>query len=462
MKKYTIPRVVFAASQSSSGKTTVVTGILRALANRGLKVAPFKIGPDYIDPTYHTLAAKNQGHNLDPFLVKKENLLGLFTYETKGSDIAIIEGVMGLYDGGKGGISSTASISKELDAPVILVLNCKSMGDSAAAIALGFKNYDEEVNIAGVILNCLGSKSHYQMIKDAMEKIGITVLGGIYRDESLKMPERHLGLIPTAEKDTSQLVDKIAQKVAAEIDIDKILEIAKTAPAIILDEKKEDMAKEFQGIKIAIAKDEAFSFYYKASLKVLEDLGAELIFFSPLHDEKLPHSIHGLIIGGGFPELFAEKLASNHSLKEDIKKKAENHLPIYGECGGYMYMTESIATFDGKKYPMLDLIPNKTKMEKKLQTVGYVCGIIERDCIIGKKGETFSGHEFHFSVESERKEENFAYEMIKNRNNQRYKGGYSKGNIFASYLHLHFLGNKKAAHNFLKACQKYSQKGDAR
>lgn len=454
MKRVNIPRVVIAATQSSSGKTTVVTGILRALKNKGMKVQPFKVGPDYIDPSYHGMAAGRAGHNLDTWLVDESQINDLFASEAENADIAIIEGVMGLYDGGKNGISSTAQLAKKLQAPVILVINVQSMGDSAAAIALGFKLYDEEVNLAGVILNRLGSPTHKMLIEEAMARINVPVFGAVYRDDSVHMPERHLGLTPAQENNAKEIIEIISAKIAKEVYLDEIIKLACAAPPLEVQENKQsNTAKD---IVIAVAKDKAFSFYYPASLKQLSDCGAKIEFFSPLEDETIPSNASALIFGGGFPEIFADKLAANKSMLTSIRRANENKMPIYAECGGYMYLMQGIFDFDGNFHAMAGIIPATAKMNKKLQTVGYVKAKNLHDNILGEKDCVYHGHEFHFSTQSEEAQDfPWAFEFVKMRNNAEYKAGYAKDNILGSYLHLHFLGSKKAADCLLEKAREY-------
>ncbi|HIX84272.1 MAG TPA: cobyrinate a,c-diamide synthase [Candidatus Megamonas gallistercoris] len=454
MNRVNIPRVVIAATQSSSGKTTVVTGILRALKNKGMKVQPFKVGPDYIDPSYHGMAAGRAGHNLDTWLVDESRINDLFASEAENADIAIIEGVMGLYDGGKNGISSTAQLAKKLQAPVILVINVQSMGDSAAAIALGFKLYDEEVNLAGVILNRLGSPTHKMLIEEAMARINVPVFGAVYRDDSVHMPERHLGLTPAQENNAKEIIEIISAKIAKEVYLDEIIKLACAAPPLEVQENKQSNAA--KDIVIAVAKDKAFSFYYPASLKQLSDCGAKIEFFSPLEDETIPSDASALIFGGGFPEIFADKLAANKSMLTSIRRANENKMPIYAECGGYMYLMQGIFDFDGNFHAMAGIIPATAKMNKKLQTVGYVKAKNLHDNILGEKDCVYHGHEFHFSTQSEEAQDfPWAFEFVKMRNNAEYKAGYAKDNILGSYLHLHFLGSKKAADCLLEKAKEY-------
>lgn len=451
-------RLVIAGVSSGTGKTTIVTGLLAALKARGLAVQPFKVGPDYIDPGFHKLAAGLPSHNLDSWLVPEDKIQDVFYLQAEKADIAIVEGVMGLYDGGKNGVSSTAQIAKRLQAPVILVLNAKAMSESAAAIVLGFKNYDPEINIAGVIVNNLGSKSHAQIIAQAIEKIGVPVVGCVLRRPEMSLPERHLGLTPTEEQE--QLLKRIEvmkQAVQEDIDIDKLLDIAQQVPALA--KREVHFANKLQAVKIAVARDEAFSFYYPASMKVLEDLGAELIYFSPLKDTTLPQGISGLIFGGGFPEMFAQELSDNQGMLQAIRTAQKRKMPIYAECGGFMYASRAIVDFEGREYQMLGLVPGICQMQKKLQTVGYVQTKALQNNALMNKGEVIRGHEFHFSSFQPDCEAEFswAFEFTKMRTGNSYCGGYVQDNLVTSYLHMHFLGNVSLAENFINKCAGFAR-----
>lgn len=452
-----IPRIVVAATQSSSGKTTIVTGLLAELRARGLKVQSFKVGPDYIDPGYHKLASGRAAHNLDTWLVPNDKLPQIFTAEAMGADIAVIEGVMGLYDGGRGGISSTAEIAKLLDAPVLLVIDCKSMGASAAAIAKGFRDYDKDVKLAGVILNKLGSSTHEEMIKQAMHKINMPVYGGLRRNDEIATPERHLGLLPV-EENSQPFIEKMRSLVSDSVDVDGILALANRAAAI--KSVNSDIFSKAKEIKctIGIAKDEAFSFYYATSLAVLENLGAKLVPFSPLHDKELP-PVDGIIIGGGFPEMFAEGLAANVALRQSLKRAAKNNMPIYAECGGYMYLMQSIVDFSSQEYEMAGIFDGQAQMTKKLQMVGYVEAELATDSVIGKKGTKLHGHEFHFSTDDP-SIKNRPFCFTKLRNNAKYLAGQAKYKTIGSYLHLHFAGANSVAANFIKSCLDYKMTKD--
>lgn len=457
MSSWHIPRVVIAATQSGSGKTTIVTGLLAALRAQGIKVQSYKIGPDYIDPGYHALASGQPAHNLDTWLVPEEKAKDIFCRTAQAAELAVIEGVMGLYDGGKNGISSTAAIAKLLDAPVLLVINAKSMGESAAALALGFKQYDPSVRLAGVILNRLGSETHRAMIEEALARLDIPVYGAVRRDDALSLPERHLGLLPTEENERDQeTVAAIGKAVAAQVNLDDIVKLAVAAPDI--PQLQQEMADEGQRVRIAVAKDEAFSFYYPESLQVLKQWGAEIVPFSPLADPCLPEA-DGLFLGGGFPEMFAAKLYANESMRNSICQAARDGMPIYAECGGYMYLMEEMIDFSGQSFPMLGIVPGTVQMNKRLQTVGYVEAEMLCDTVLGAKGTKLKGHEFHFSSEctapGTEGESCRAFRLRKMRRPAPYEAGYAKGNIIGSYLHLHFAGCPQSAKAFVAACEKY-------
>ena len=470
---YEIPRLVMAAVSSGSGKTTVVTGMLSALRRQGIKVQSYKIGPDYIDPGYHRLASGRQAHNIDTWLMSKETMVNTFIDTAEHMDLAVIEGVMGLYDGGRGGISSTAEIARLLQAPVVLVIDCKSMGASAAAIALGFREYAKDVDIAGVILNRLGSENHQKMIEEAMAGIGMPVLGAVRRDAILTMPERHLGLLPVEENKEREVVDAMGDAVARQIDLAALLQTAHDAPPMakissqaeeylqkVIVGRKRSFPDDFGKIKIGLARDEAFSFYYPESLAVLERLGAQIVEFSPLQDDVLP-SVDGLLLGGGFPEMFAARLAKNQSMRTAIAEAAKAGMPIFAECGGYMYLGKCLKDFEGHTYEMTGILPQQVQMNKKLQMVGYVEAELLQDCCLGQAGMKLRGHEFHFSSETAEAGNaagNRAFSFTRMRNNAVYPGGFvsEQGNVVGSYLHIHFAGCVEAATAFVGSCWNYS------
>jgi cobyrinic acid a,c-diamide synthase len=455
MIKLNIPRVVIAGTSSGVGKTTIVAGLLAVLKLQGLSIQSFKIGPDYIDPGFHRIASGKEAHNLDSWLIPANEISGLFARTAVGNDIVVIEGVMGLYDGGQSGISSTAAIAKELAAPVILVVDARSAGESVAATVLGFKMYDPAVNLAGVIVNRLGSASHKAIVAESLGKIGIPVVGYVQRNEAFTVPERHLGLTPVTETNAKDAVSAIAAAISRNIGIDELLAIARSAPPIVLTAPQNAPAG--KSVRIGVAQDEGFSFYYPESLAVLEELGAEIVPFSPLRDTKLPQ-VNGLIFGGGFPEMFLDELAANTAMHAAIRAAIADGMPVYAECGGLMYLSRQIIGFDGRRFPMVGIVPAVSAMQSRLQTVGYVEATALEDNVLCASGEKLRGHEFHFSsIEPDSSEGSFAwaFQIEKRRTGEKYLGGYALNNVLASYLHMHFAGNRNAAARFIAKCKTY-------
>lgn len=454
-KHVSIPRVVIAGTQSGVGKTTLVAGLLGALRAQGVKVQSFKVGPDYIDPGFHKLASGRDSYNLDTWLVGPEKLVPFFAHQMEGADLAVIEGVMGLYDGGKKGISSTAEIAKMLKAPVVLVIDTRSMGESAAALALGFKSYDSEVDFRGVLLNRLGSDNHERMIVEALERLAIPIIGCIHRDDRMQSPERHLGLTPVTEIDPSKALHVIQGVIEESVDLEAFKEVAESAPVLSFEE--EEVGAKEKAARIGVAYDEAFSFYYPASLAALEKAGADIIYFSPLRDPQIPE-VDALLFGGGFPEMFLTDLEQNEMMKESIRSASKTGMPIYAECGGLMYLCESITDFDGNAHQTVGLVPAVTVMQQKLQRVGYVTATMQRDTILGVDGEELRGHEFHFSTMEPTVEEfPWAFSFVGGRMPKAHLGGYAKDNILASYLHLNFAGSESAATHFVKCAANYKK-----
>ena len=454
-----IPRIVVAGTQSGVGKTTIVSGLLMELRKRGKKVQSYKVGPDYIDPGYHALASGRPCHNLDSWLVPQERLLSLFGSTSRGMDLAVVEGVMGLFDGGRGGVASTAAIARLIGAPVVLVVNCRSAGESIAAVVLGFQQYDSGVKIAGVILNQIGSDTHEQMVTEALQRIGVRVLGVIRRTENLKVQERHLGLVPVTENSAEAVLEHIHAAIAGHIDIEALIDIAAQAGCVEM--PREASLPESRSARIGVAQDEAFSFYYPESLRVLEEMGAELVPFSPLRDKALPE-VDGLLLGGGFPEMFLDQLSVNQAMHQSIREAAQRQMPMLAECGGYMYLCRQVTSFEGRDYRMAGLIPEVCRMEKRLQTVGYVEATALADNVLCKAGESLRGHEFHFSrmepVDSS-VEKQPAFLMTKNRTGAQYRAGFAEQSLLASYLHIHFAGNLQAARRFVACCADFRTAG---
>lgn len=450
-----IPRLVLAAPQSGAGKTTVATGLMAALTARGYRVQSFKVGPDYIDPGYHARACGRPAENLDSWLVPAAQLPALFTEACTGADIAIIEGVMGLYDGGRQGISSTAELAKRLQAPVLLVIDARAMGASAAALALGFRDYDPEVPFAGVILNRLGSPTHADMIREACAACGIKVYGALRRGSGLQLPERYLGLVPTEENLDGAIIHKWGEAVTQAVDLSALVQLAQSAPSVaaVPDAvQPTDHRQAPSPVRIGIARDEAFSFYYASGLRTLERLGAVLVPFSPLHAKHLPQ-VDGLLLGGGFPEQFAAQLAANVALREEMRRAAEAGLPIYAECGGYMYLLQELQDLEGRIWPMTGIFPGRAVMTEKLQMVGYVTATLQQDSLLGPAGTALRGHEFHFSQTELLSAISQPWRFTRLRDGSSYAAGQQRGQVLGSYLHLNFAGCREAAAHFLEVCR---------
>lgn len=461
-----MPRIVIAGAQSGVGKTTIATGLMAALTKKGYRVQGFKVGPDFIDPSYHTAATGNISRNLDGWMFPAGTIRELFVRAAGAADIAVIEGVMGLYDGcdGTREVGSTAQVAKILGAPVILVIDARGMSRSAAAMALGYVNFDPRVKIGGFIFNNVGSEGHYRLLKEAVEgKIGLPALGYLTKNRDLKMPERHLGLVPTAERGSLRsYLESLADLVTAGLDLERILEISRSASNMqAVSPKIFPVKPREKTVRIAVARDRAFNFYYQDSLELLEARGAELVYFSPVADRRLPEAIHGLYIGGGFPEMFLEELAGNEAMKESLKRAARAGMPLYAECGGLMYLTEAIVDFEGKAYPMVGFIPGKARMQKKLEALGYRTGEVQVDNILAKKGDKVRGHEFHWSRLTGLPEDlPAAYKLSGGKGRDgRPEGFVIQGNMLASYLHLHFAAHPRLARSFVASCRRFKKAG---
>lgn len=460
MSTFNVPRFIVAGASSDVGKTTFTIGLMAAYKKRGLEIQGYKVGPDYIDPSYHTAITGRVSRNLDTWMTSEDTMKEIFHRGCEGVDLAIIEGVMGLYDG-KNPLSnknSSAEISMLLKTPVILIISARGIARSAAAIVFGYQNFCPELNIAGVIVNRVGSKKHFKLLKDVIEhECKVPVLGYLEKDSDIVMPARHLGLIPALERgELNPLFDRLADTFNETIDLDNLLEIAKKAPK--LEYPKVDFFKkpedELEEVNIAVAKDQAFNFYYPENIDLLEIAGAKIHYFSPLNDEKLPNNIDALYIGGGYPEEFAARLAENILLKKEIKHSIDNGLPTFAECGGYMYLAESIIDHEEKRYEMVGVIPAEVTMKYKLIALGYREITALSDNLLLDKGEKARGHEFHYStLESSNDEYPFAYEVSGLRGKS--FDGYNKDNLLAGYTHLHFASNIHLVERYIKMAREY-------
>src|SRR5512137_1157555 len=450
-------RILLAGDRSSSGKTTIVAGLLSALCNRGLQVQPFKVAMDYIDPSYHSWITGRYCRNLDGYLMEEPVVHEIYSRASQGADISVIEGVRGLYEGYEGDLGSTAQIAKVLKAPVIFVVDARSITRSAAALVKGYMDFDPQVDIRGVILNKVGSERHARKAREEIERYaGVEVVGVIPRDECVHLAMRHLGLVPMLEGESRhegfvQRLARIREIVEEGLDIDRILEIASQAEPLETPEqdlyKRNDLGK---GLKIGVALDEAFNFYYRDNLELMELAGADLVPISPVHDQKLPQ-VDGLYIGGGYPELYAEELSRNSSMLDSLQKAHQNELPIYAECGGLMYLAREIE-WEGR-HDMAGLVPGKAR-KGQTRVVSYVNGQLTRDCLLGPTGSRLLGHEFHHSELVMDGDEKVEYAIRLDRGTGIHGGldGIAKNNMIASYCHLHAASYRGFPSNFLKTC----------
>ena len=457
-----IRKLVIAGATSGVGKSTIAAAFMYALKRKGLVVQPFKVGPDFIDPSYHTLVTGRQSRNLDVWMMRKSGVLQCFNNSCSDADIGVIEGAMGLFDSvcGKNDFGSTAHIARLLDASVILVIDAAKAARSIAAIALGFIRFSNSLKIAGIILNNVAGVKHATFIKDAFAgKIKVPIVGIINRNKEISMQERHLGLIPTEELEhkKKRSIIRSAKYVSEQIDIDKIRAVWNLTSEVC--NRRSKMQSSRDRLKVAVALDESFNFYYADNLDALRNQQVDLLFFSPVHDRTLPEDISGIILGGGFPEVLPDKLSRNHTMKMSILKAAEKGTPIYAECGGLMYLTRTISDSKlgrrndkkSKKKKMVGLIDADTFMSQKL-TLNYT----KANC----HGSLFSntsnirGHEFHYSrIKNIAPDARFVYTMTRGNGVEGKKDGFSVHNCLASYMHTHFADTRlprKLVENFNK------------
>ncbi|RLG24205.1 Ni-sirohydrochlorin a,c-diamide synthase [Methanosarcinales archaeon] len=473
-----LPRVVLAADHSSSGKTTISMGIMAALKDMGYTVQPFKVGLDYIDPGYHTEITGRPARNLDGYLCKSHTIHEIFQHASKGSDISIIEGVRGLYEGldATSDTGSTAQIAKILDSPVILIINARSITRSAAAIVKGYAAFDPGVKILGVILNNIGSASHSKKAKKAIETYtDIPVIGVIPRDEGMQISMRHLGLMPAIEgrcrlHDFDARLGSVKSITKQGVDMQQLLEIARSAPplpelppTLYVQHRKPPV------VRIGVALDEAFNFYYRDNLELLELEGSKIVYFSPLHDKKIPE-VDGLYIGGGYPELFAAELEKNKTMRESIYNASQSGCPIFGECGGLMYLTRNIVTIrlnhskyhmakvEPGSYEMVGALPGNTHLTHK-RVVTYTVARIMKDTPIGVKNTSIKAHEFHHSeILGLPEDATFAIKTERGTGIYNKQDGLMQKNTIATYLHIHAASYPRFATSFVEKCKQYKQR----
>ncbi len=467
-----IPRILIAGDRSSAGKTTISIGIMSVLRDMGYKVQPFKVGLDFIDPSYHTEVTGRYSRNLDGYLMSDNAVCEVFSHAVDGADIAVIEGVRGLFEGlsATSDMGSTAQIAKLLKCPVILAINARSITRSTAALVSGYKNFDPEVNIVGVILNNIGGGRHGEKARTAIETYTNTpVIGEIPRNDAMKISMRHLGLIPALEgrrrlDDFDERLGGIKNIIKEGVDIDKLISLANAAEHLQRPETNIFKAHTPESNpKIAVALDEAFNFYYRDNLELLELSGAELVYFSPVNDKSLPE-VDGMYIGGGYPELFARELEDNSSMRESVKQASSDGLPVYAECGGLMYLTQEITTnvsrsgnyhmaeMEGGTFAMVGAIPGRTLMGHK-RVVSYNVGSFVKDNVIGKAGASFIGHEFHHSEIIDIPDDTtFAIRLMRGTGIKGELDGILVKNTLAAYAHLHAASYTDFAKSFVDFC----------
>ncbi|MBI5749629.1 MAG: cobyrinate a,c-diamide synthase [Nitrospinae bacterium] len=476
---------IIAGTHSSVGKTTIALGLMAALRKRDFTVQPFKAGPDYIDPSFHRMVCNRPSYNLDTWMMGVDGVKRTFAKAMHDADVGIIEGVMGLFDGkdGRDEEGSTAHIAKVLNLPVILIVDAGAMSRSAGALVYGYEKFDPKVKLKGVIFNRVGSDRHFYMLKQAVEdRCNAKVLGYIPRDEEISLPERHLGLVmlqDTRCKMQDTRFKKLGELIERFVDVDGILKIVDSGQWSVVrktaqNPKSLTLATHHSPLvtRIAIAYDNAFCFYYQENLDMLKKFGAEIVFFSPLKDKRLPDDINGIYFGGGYPELYAKRLSANKSLKMQIKDLAERNIPIYAECGGLMYLGRGLKDLKGKEYDMTGLFPYVSKMFEKRMVLGYREVIAADGCPFLSKGEKIRGHEFHYSnIDEPPHRIKRVYQLAPDRIIQGlgedsfrnkpalecfYRGeGYLYKNTLVSYIHLHFVSNPGFAEGFVEKCRGY-------
>lgn len=438
-----VPRIVVAAPASGHGKTTVATGLMAALRGRGLAVSGHKVGPDYIDPGYHSLATGRPGRNLDPVLCGEDLVAPLFRHGARGADVAVVEGVMGLYDGrGTTAYGSTAHVAALLDAPVVLVVDAAAQGRSVAALVSGFAAYDTSVRLGGVVLNRVGSDRHEEILRAALTELGAPVLGALRRDDTVTTPSRHLGLVPAAERASGAVatVERLGAVVARTVDLAGIMMVAATAgplSAMPWSPPVEPLADHRP--VVVVAGGAAFTFGYAETAELLVAAGAEVVPLDPLRDESLPERTAALVIGGGFPEVHAATLSANQRLRADVVALAASGAPIVAECAGLLYLAREL---DGR--PMCGVLDGTARMTGRL-TLGYREAVAATDSVVAAAGTAVCGHEFHRTTVEPRHGATPAWTM------QHGSEGHVLGNVHASYLHLHWAGQPDLARRLVAA-----------
>ncbi|MBR1444390.1 MAG: cobyrinate a,c-diamide synthase, partial [Firmicutes bacterium] len=445
-----IPRVMICAPKSGGGKTTAVCAILKGLEKKKIKTAACKVGPDYIDPMFHEKILGVKSVNIDGFFCDEEKVKYLFARHVKNAEITVIEGVMGYYDGmsmsdTKGSSYDTARMLK---IPVIAVIDARGMAMTAAAVVKGLKEFRSDSRIKAVILNNISEKIYYPMKECIERETGTEVIGYIPKNDDYAIKSRHLGLMtPDDEEEIKRKLDILGEYAVKCIDMDRLIEIAKAADDI--EYKKKAAERRFENIRIGVSYDNAFCFLYRDNIRLLEDMGAEIVYFSPVRDKKIPENINGMILCGGYPELYAQQTEDNESMRESIKNAAENGMPILAECGGFMYLQEKIEGSDGKKYRAAGVFKGESVKKERLVRFGYALLSAREDNYLLKKGEIIKAHEFHY-WDSTDNGDLFYAEKPDGKMKWECMVGYK--NVIGGYPHIYYHSNIKFAENFLKKC----------
>lgn len=441
-----------AGTASGVGKTTCSLALMAAFRRRGLAVQPFKCGPDFLDTGHHTCICGRSSRNLDTWMLSKQANRELFSQASAGADVAVVEGMMGLFDGvaGETDQGSSAEIAKLLDIPVVLVLDASRSSRSIAAVVKGFETFDPGVRFGGVILNGVAGENHFRMLEPAIAlNSSVPILGWLPRNSDITIPERHLGLHTAAEQtDWPARRDAFAAFAEAHLNLDLLLR-DKSWPHITPAAKPPKSPAHENRVRVAVAKDRAFSFYYQDNFDLLRECGAEIIEFSPLSEEQLPEDVDAIYLGGGYPELYTQALSENSRMLAQIRSFAACGKPIYAECGGMMYLAESLTTLNSESFPMAGVLPLQIAMTKKLIHFGYAEVEFTEDCLLGEKGTTVRGHSFHCSQATVTGQLGMAYRVRYSLSGREKAEGYSRQNVLASYIHLHFRANPSIATAFV-------------
>lgn len=449
--------IIIAGERSGVGKTTVTLALLAALRQRCQTVQSFKVGPDYIDPMFHRYVTGRDCRNLDPILTSEAYVQECFARHSQGVEYALIEGAMGLFDGASGNddVASTAHVARLLRVPVVLILNCSSLSRSVAAIAHGYRSFDTRIQIAGVVLNQVGSDRHLELLTQALEPLNLPILGVLRRQDDITMPARHLGLVPTAELDNLNVVmERLAHLGEHCFDWAKLLPLLESKQHRSEDRQQQEQSKIQclkSKIRLAIAQDEAFSFYYADNLDLLQHLGAELVSWSPMRDRTLPEKVQGLYFGGGFPEVFALALTENLPARQSVQGAIQAGMPTYAECGGLMYLCEQIINFAEHSYPMVGIFPTTAVMGKRL-TLGYRQATALQNSPVVTVGDRLWGHEFHRSSLTHSPAQPLLALQGYDSSLQFPPEGWASYQVHATYTHLHFGAQPRLAERFLQHC----------